>query len=70
MEPMSSELFRLSAEINLIFKKVRHRFIIKLDAYSSNFLFDRDEFSHTHQIIGLCNTKTANLIIRLVSKVE
>jgi len=43
VQPNSCELFRLSAEIDLIFKEIRHRFVVELHTNAGNLLFDRDE---------------------------
>ena len=63
MQPYAGELFRPSAEIYLIFKEIRHRFVVKLHTDAGHLLFDRDEVFYKEQVIGLGNAETSNFVV-------
>jgi len=70
VQPYSCELFRLSAKINLGFKKVRHCFITEFHTNSGDFLFNRNEFFYKEQVILFCYTKPTYFIVRFIPEVK
>ena len=70
VQPYAGEFFRLSAEIDLIFKEIRHRFVVELHTDTGHFLFDRDEVRNKEQVIGLGNAETSYFVVRLVSEIK
>ena len=63
MQPNSCELLWLSAKINLVFKKVCHRFIVEFNADCRYFLFNSNKVSDKQQVVRTRNAETSNFIV-------
>ena len=70
MQPNSCELLRPSAEVNLTIEKVCDRIIIELHTYASYLLLYRYKVLHEQQVIRLCNSKAAYLVVGLVPEIQ
>jgi hypothetical protein len=61
--PDSSELLRLSAEVNLLVEEICDRYVIEFNANAGHLLLDGDELPYKKQVIRVSNAKATYFVI-------